>query len=54
MKKMSMSVCVGLRVPPSPVGIEPRAAIATTVSATSTPSAVRKAVRTRELVSIAG
>ena len=53
-KRMSMSVCVGLRVPPSPVGIAPRAAIATTVSATSTPSAVRKAVRTRELVSIAG
>ena len=49
-----MSACVGPRAPPSPAGIDPRAAIATTTSATSIPTAVRKALRTRELVSIAG
>ena len=49
-----MSACVGPRAPPSPAGIDPREAIATTVSATSTASAVNKALRTRELVSIAG
>ena len=35
-------------------GIDPRAAIATTTSATSTPSAVRRAMRPRELASIQG
>ena len=53
-KRMSMSACFGARVPPSPAGIDPREAIATTTSATRTPSAVSRALRPRELTSIAG
>ena len=44
-----MSASVGPRAPPSPAGIDPRAAIATTTSATSTPRAVSRAMRPREL-----
>ena len=53
-KKTSSSASLALRVVSSPTEVEPRAAIATRASATSTPSVVSRAVRPRGLLSIAG
>src|SRR5215213_201813 len=51
---MSVRASLGFRVEESPVEVEPRAAIATSTTAPSTPTAVSKAVRARALVSTQG
>ena len=51
---MSTSVSLGRRTPFCPEAVDPREATATSATAPRIPSAVRSALRTRTLVSIAG